>query len=110
MAASIARVTLMRIIIRGARLSSPTDPISALEAIMLGKFTTEVTNGKTVIKVAGNGMITEFAFPSDISSGIILAAVEDALTWLEAQDDPLDATLLPRAIKRLTASFATSRP
>lgn len=106
---AISGIILRRLIIRGARIASPTDPISVLEAIVAGSFTFTITNGKAIMKTEGNGQKVEFGVPGGITESEIMQEVEPALTWLESQSDPTDVTQLPRTIKRLQASFLKAR-
>lgn len=106
---AISGIILRRLIIRGARLASPSDPKAVLSGYLSGNFTTTIKNGKTIVKVNGNGLDVEFLIPDSFTMSQIMEEVEQALTWLEAQSDPTDVTQLPRAIKRLQASFIKAR-
>lgn len=49
---SAMRRSAMRCIIRGARENNPTDPKMALKSILKSRFTSEVTNGTTIVSTS----------------------------------------------------------
>jgi len=95
----------MRAMIRAAKLAVPASPRKALESIILGKFTTEATDGKTLISTTEGGGTATFAFPSDFGPAEVMALAEEAIEWLDQQPDPDNPDLRQRRILRLRASF-----
>jgi hypothetical protein len=84
-------------------------PTSVLEGIIVGKFNAEITDGRILIHSAEAGGVTQFAMLPDMSPAEIIDIIEETITWIQAQADPLNPPLyVPRRIKRLRASFAKS--
>ena len=80
-------------------------PTQLLEEIVLGKFQSEVTDGKTLIRVNEAGGETQFSLMADLSPAEIMAIAMGALSWLQQQPDPNNPDLYPPTIKRLRADF-----
>jgi hypothetical protein len=88
------------------RLGPPATPKSVLEAILFGRFTTDVRNGKTVISTSEAGGSVTFSFSDSLSPSDIIAVAEQALEWLESQPDPDNPDMSGLArVKRLRAAF-----
>ncbi len=102
--------------VRGAKLAgaaaSPTKTAKqVLEAIILSRFTSEATNGRTLISTSEAGGSVAFTFPEMLNPAEVMAYAEKALQWIEAQPDQnnLDLSKLNR-VGRLRASFFHARP
>jgi hypothetical protein len=80
-------------------------PTQLLEGIVLGKFQSEITDGKTLIRINEAGGDTQFSLMLDLSPAEILALAMEALSWLQQQPDPDNPALYPPTIKRLRADF-----
>ena len=81
-------------------------PTSILEGIQAGKFNAEITDGKILIHSAEAGGVTQFALLPDMSPAEIIDLIEETITWIQTQCDPVNPPLYaPRRIKRLRASF-----
>ncbi len=82
-------------------------PIDILEEIIIGKFTTEVANGKTLISTTEAGGSATFALMGSFGPDEIMSLVMETIVWINSQPDPEDYEPYPtRRIKRLRASFA----
>lgn len=82
-------------------------PTSILEGIQAGKFGAEITDGKILTHSAEAGGVTQFALLPEMSPADIIDLIEETITWIQTQCDPLNPPLYaPRRIKRLRASFA----
>lgn len=80
---------------------------TVLEAILLGKFTSEATNGKTVVSVGEGGSTTSWTVLSDLSPADVMNLAHAALCHLEqTQEDPDDPDVSGfRRATRLRCSF-----
>jgi hypothetical protein len=102
--------------VRGAVLagaaSNPTKtPKEVLEAIVLARFKSEATNGRTLISSSESGGSTSFSAPAMLSPADVIALAERALQWLDTQTDPANPNLAGlRKVGRLRASFFNARP
>src|SRR5438046_2288385 len=105
--AAANRYMLLRALVLAAKKQAvnPATPTSILEGIVVGKFTSEITSGKTLISSTEGGGVVTFALMSDLTPSDIVALAMEALSWLQDQPDPANPSLYPRRIKRLRASF-----
>src|SRR5688572_7041395 len=101
----VDRLILIRAFVRAAKLQavSTSTPKVVLEQIILGKFTVEATNGKTLISTTEAGGTATFILPEYFSPAELMALAEEAIEWLENQPDPDNPNLSPRRIRRLRA-------
>ena len=102
----MSRRTLIYAIVRAAKLratelANGTTPKGILEGIILGKFTAEVTDGKTVVSTTVGEQSVSFHVPNDLGPSDILELAESAIQHLEAQENPEDPDLIRRPIKSL---------
>lgn len=97
-----------------AALRSKTDsktPVQVLEDIVLGKFNSEVSDGKTLISTTEGGGTAQFALIGSFTPDEILSLVMETIVWINSQTDPANYEPYPtRRIKRLRVSFAKSTP
>lgn len=82
-------------------------PAKVLENIIIGRFETELSEGKTLISTSEANGTASFAIVGGLTPADIVEIAMEALVWLNDQDDPLNPPVLPlKRIKRLRASFA----
>lgn len=100
------RLLLLRALVRAAKLQYGSgSPKPVLEQIILGKFESEVTNGKTVISTTEAGGTVTFVVADSLGPAEVLTLAEEAIEWLDQQPDPANPNLSPRRIRRLRVSF-----
>jgi len=100
------RQLLVRAFVRAAMLQANGGAIKpVLEQIILGKFQSEVTDGKTLVSTSEAGGTVTFALPNNLGPAEIMALAEEAIEWLDNQPDPANPNLSPRRIRRLRVSF-----
>lgn len=99
------RNLLLRAFIRAAKLQQPNNPRAALEAIILGQFSSVAQNGRTVIATSRDGLSATFTLPDSLGPGDVMAYAEEAIEYLSSLADPNNPNLSPRRIKRLRANF-----
>jgi hypothetical protein len=107
-----AEKTLLRnAFIRAAVLeAAAADPATTaralLQTIIRGKFTTDATNGRTVISTSEAGGTVTFTLPDALSPAEVMIRAEQAIEWLERQEDPDDPDLTKlRSTRRYRATF-----
>lgn len=79
-----------------------------LEDIFIGKFSTELTDGKTVISTMEAGGSVTFALLGNINPADIAALAHETIRFLKElpdPDNPSEAVLYPKRIRRLRVSF-----
>jgi hypothetical protein len=82
-------------------------PASVLEGIVMGKFETELQEGKTLISTSEAGGTASFSIVGGLNPSDIVEIAMEALTWLQDQPDPNNPPVYPtKRIKRMRASFA----
>lgn len=87
----MASSALLQTVLRGAILkakASGKTPTAVLEAVLLSRFNAELSNGKTIVSISEAGGTTSFQLPGNLSPDKIAMLINDALGWLEAQEDP----------------------
>ncbi len=87
-------------------------PSDILESIFIGRFSSELTEGKTLVSTSENGGVATFAIPGDLSPAQVSALAHETIRWLQSvpdPDHPTEAELYPRRIKRVRASFNRSQ-
>ena len=96
--------------LRATQLAGGATARSILESLILGKFTAEATEGRTLVSTSANGHSVQFALPSELGPGDVLEVAELALQRLDQQADPNGPPeAAPRRVKRLRASFAKAQ-
>jgi len=84
----------------------PVKPADVLESIVMGKFESELSDGKTLISSNEAGGSFSFSIVGGLSPSDIIELTMEALTWLQDQPDPNNPAVYPsKRIKRLRASF-----
>ena len=82
-------------------------PASILEGIVMGRFQTELQEGKTLISTTEAGGTASFSIVGGLNPSDVVEIAMEALTWLQDQRDPNNPPVLPnKRIRRLRASFA----
>jgi len=109
MAAS--RQLLLNAFIRGAKLRATelggvNTLTSVLESIILGRFKSEATNGRTVVSTSEAGGSVSFHFPDMLTPAEVMALAEEALEYCAQFSDPNNPPLTFRRIRRMRVSFA----
>jgi len=105
------RYMLLRAFVLAAKKTAdeqgtPATPTTVLEDIVLGKFTTELSDGKTLISTDEAGGTATFALMGTFTAIEVVALAMEAITWLRQQPDPDDPEIYPsRRIRRLRVSF-----
>lgn len=81
-------------------------PRVVLQEIILGKFNSEATNGRTVVTVSEGGGTTSFTLPEGLGPSDVMAMAEEAIELLNtfATPDSPDLTQL-RRVTRLRPCF-----
>lgn len=102
--------TLIKAFVRAAVLQAQAvggsaTPKSILETLVLGRFTTEVTDGKTIVATTIGEQSVTFHVPNDLTPTQILELAEAALQVIEAETDPENPTLTRRRVKHLKVRF-----
>ncbi|MEI8289563.1 MAG: hypothetical protein WCH99_08810 [Verrucomicrobiota bacterium] len=95
------------------RQSKPTKktPVELLEEIIVGKFTTEFSDGKTLVSTSENGGSVSFSLggaftPDEVTSLCMEVIMRIKSGDFGADEKDLDPYKGLRRIKRLRASFA----
>ncbi len=89
-----------------AGANSKVTPASVLEDIIVGRFETELSEGKTLISVNEANGAHSFAIIGGMTPADIVELAMESLVWLNSQPDPLNPQVIPaKRIKRLRASF-----
>ncbi len=102
------RQLLLRAFVRAAKRQADqtsTTPTAVLEQIITGRFTSEATEGKTLITTTEAGGTATFILPAGFGPADVMALAEEAIEWLEQQPDPNNPNLSARRIVRLRVSF-----
>lgn len=87
--------------------TQPMTPGDVLESIVMGKFQSELQEGKTLISFSEAGGSGSFSIVGGMSPADIIELTMEALTWLQDQPDPDNPAVYPaKRIKRFRASFA----
>jgi hypothetical protein len=119
--ATIARHLLIRAIVLAAVRNSgadagqtPLKPVAIIESIIAGKFTTEFSDGKTLISTTEAGGTASFMVPDGFGPADVMSLALEALQRIKNGDfgpdeDNLDPYLNFKRIKRLRCSFAQAR-
>ncbi len=86
-------------------------PVEQLEAIVIGKFTTEFADGKTLVSTSENGGSVSFSLGGAFTPDEVTALCMEAIQRIKAGDfgsdeNNLNPYLNFRRIVRLRASFA----
>lgn len=103
-----SRYILMRAMVLGAVRTAvaPKTPIQVLEDIVIGRFRTEISDGKTVIAATEGGGSVTFSLPAELGPGDVTELAMRAIAFIRSCPDPNNPPLYPRIIRRLRASFA----
>ncbi len=84
-------------------------PSDILEAIITGRFSSEFTEGKTLVSTSENGGVATFAIAGSLNPADVTALALETIRWLRQNcadpDHPTEDELLPRLIKRVRVSF-----
>ncbi|MDB6024019.1 MAG: hypothetical protein JWM68_242 [Verrucomicrobiales bacterium] len=81
-------------------------PLQLLEDVVIGKYTSEIVDGKTVIGTDEAGGSVSFALIGGFTPDEILGLVMETIVWINSQEDPEDyPPYPPRRIKRMRVSF-----
>lgn len=102
----LARIFVRAAKLRATQLGNGATPKSVLEGIVLGQFTSNATNGRTVISTSEAGGTVTFTLPADLGPADVMTVADEALSIVETSADPLNPTVGSRRIRRLRASFA----
>ena len=112
------RNLLLRAVVLAAVRSSGGDgaqnkvtPVAILENIVMGKFSTEFTDGKTLVSSSEAGGSVSFSVPFNFGPDQVMTLAMEAIQRIKAGDfgpdeNNPDPYLNMRRIKRLRASFA----
>lgn len=106
---SVSRTLLLRAFIRAAKRHGDAvgkTPKAILEDIIVGRFTTEATEGKTLVSSSEAGGAVTFILPAGFGPADVMTLAEEAIEWLEQQPDPNNPNLSSRRLVRLRASFS----
>jgi hypothetical protein len=92
--------------VKQAKTSDRT-PIAVLEDIVLGRFSSEFQDGKTVIASSEAGGSVSFAMAGDLNPAEIMSLAMEEITRISQEPDPSNPPAYPpRRIMRLRVSFA----
>lgn len=88
----------------------PTTARALLEGVLVGRFTTEFSNGRVVASVSENGGSTSFSYPAGITPEDVTIISGRALSRLDAYgvDAPTAEMLRPK--RRLRMTFHNAMP
>ena len=93
-----------------ARSVTPAQrPRDILEAILLGRFTSEATNGRTIVSLSENGGSTAFTLPEGMGPTDVMVLASEAYKELMARPDP-DNPTFGRRVSRLRCAFNKAYP
>lgn len=100
----------LRTFIRTVRLQAESvggsaTPASICEGLLTGLFESSIENGRTIIRSAEAGGMTEFAIPAGLTPSEVMNLATQALDWIEAQDTPENPEL-PTDVRRLRPCFS----
>lgn len=105
----MASSPLLQAIIHGAVLKGKATgktPVAVLEAVLLARFSSELSGGKTIISMSEAGGSTTFNIPGSFSPEKIAMLVSEAILWLKAQTDPEEPDLaLLNTTRRIRGVF-----
>jgi hypothetical protein len=104
------RYLQIRVFARAAALeaTSAKTALQILDDIILGRFRSDVVNGKTLISTSEAGGSVTFQISTSLSPAEITEIALEAASWISTLPDPDLATAYPRRIRRLRASFGNS--
>jgi len=91
--------------------SAGKNPVEQLEEIVIGKFNSEFTDGKTLVSTSENGGSASFSLGGAFTPDEVTALAVEAIQRIKAGDFGVDENNLNpylnfRRIKRLRVSFA----
>lgn len=102
----MASIIEIRALVRVAKIKNSAAPLQFLKDLLVAIYDGgDFSSGKILINSQEAGGAVTFAIPAGHSPKSLMALVEEAIEWLEQQDDPTDPDLSPRRIRRLRASF-----
>lgn len=85
-------------------------PLEVLESIIVGRFTSEITDGKTVISTQEGGGGVSFSIVQELSPADVIALAMECSARITSGEygdpDSLPNVMPKRVIKRLRVSFA----
>jgi hypothetical protein len=90
--------------LHGKAATPPKTPAQVLEEVLLGRFASDVRNGRTVISFSEGGTQTSWTLPDGLSPMEIMQLAHEALQWLAAQPDP-DNPVFGNRVTRLRCAF-----
>src|SRR5579884_1336965 len=96
---------VIRAIVRAAVDASPQNPKGALMPILTGHYSTSVADGKTLVHTEEAGGSVQFMMPQGFGPLDIMALIEEAIQFIDAQPDPTNICLTTRRIKKFNFSF-----
>lgn len=96
---------VIRALVRAAIEACQGNPKSALVPILTGHYTSSVQDGKTLIQTSEAGGSVQFMVPMGYGPLDIMALVEEAIQFIEAQPDPANINLKTKRVKMLRVSF-----
>lgn len=104
--ATLLRAFIRAAVLRADELGGANTPTTILNAIILGKFISEATNGRTLISTQEAGGSATYTLPAMLGPADVMELAEEALEWLNQQTDPNDPDLGQlQPVKRLRATF-----
>ena len=84
-------------------------PIQVLEGIIVGRFTSDFAEGKTVISTAEADGNVSFQLAADLSPADVIALAMEAIAWIRQNcadpAAPTDDEIYPPRVLRLRGSF-----
>jgi|SRR5579884_956527 len=105
MATSVNHELVVRAIVRAAIEANQGNPKAALVQIISGHYSTSVSDGKTLVHAEEAGGAVQFMVPQGYGPLEIMALVEEAIQFIEAQPDQSNICLKTRRIKFFRFSF-----
>lgn len=95
--------------LRGAEKAKDKTPVQILEEIVLGRFTSDFTDGKTVISTSEAGGSVSFQLPDSFTPAEVMALAMECIARINSGEygaaDTLPNVIPQRVIKRLRGSF-----
>lgn len=92
-------------LVRVAKIKNDAAPMDFLKALLVAIYEQDISTGKVLISSTEVGGTVTFAVPPGMNPEALFALVNEAIQWLESQDDPTDP-VFPRRIKRGRFSFS----
>lgn len=101
----MADISKIEGLVRVAKIKNDADPLAFLKLLLVAIYEQDISTGKVLISSTEVGGSVTFALPPGMTPDSLFSLVNEAIQWLESQDDPTDPQF-SRRIKRGRFSFS----